>query len=81
MAAYAALGLHRHVFVYEWAALVRVAFHAIFIAADPSANLPQRVRPMHVVAVTALHQPFFNAVVVRLGKVGFGRGVATEAEF
>jgi hypothetical protein len=81
MTARATLGLHRHVLVDKWPLLVWVTLEADGIAAWEGPHLTKSGSPVHVVAVAAPNQAFVHAVVIRLGKVGFGCYVASVAEF
>ena len=72
--------LHRYVFVDKGPLLISVAFVAHRIATRQGSDLADRGRAMNVVAIAALEQALRNPVVIRFGKVGFGRGVASIAE-
>src|SRR5215472_7842569 len=54
----ASLGLHGYVFVYKWALLVGVTFHANLISTRKSPDLPQCGCAVNVVAIAAVDQAF-----------------------
>jgi hypothetical protein len=76
----AALSLHRHVFIDERSLLVDMALVADRIATRQRPRLPQNPCPMRIVAVIALHQAFVDAVMIGLGKVRLGSGMASVAQ-
>jgi len=76
----AALGLHRHMLVYERSLLVDMALRTSGVSASQGLHLPNRARAVGVMAVTALHQTFIYAMVVRLGKIRLGRSMASVTQ-
>lgn len=77
----APFGLYRDMLVNVRPALIRMTLIADGVPARQRSHLPQRSGAMNVVAVVALDQAFVDAVMVRLGEVGFGGNVAAVAEF
>jgi len=77
MTAAATLSLHRDMLVDERPLLVDVALIANGISAGQGPCLAHGRRPVRVMAITALHQTFIDPVVIRLGKVGFGRDMTS----
>jgi hypothetical protein len=59
---------------------IRVAFKATLVSIGECPGLAEGGRAMSVVAVAALNQAFVDAVVIGLGKVSLGRGMAAIAE-
>jgi hypothetical protein len=80
MATATALGLHWNMFVDERPLLVDMALVADGIAAGESPSLAYGRGAMRVMAVIALDQPFVDPVVIRLGKIGLGRNMASVAQ-
>ena len=76
----AALCLHRHMLVNERPLLVDVALEADRVPARQGPHLPHSRRPVHVMAVVALHQTFVDAVVKGFGEIRFGRSMASVAQ-
>ena len=77
----AALGFYWHVFIDEGARFVRMALGANGIAGRQGPYLPKSRRSMHVMAVTALDEAFFDSMVVWFGKISLRGCVTSVAEF
>ena len=77
----ATLRLHRHVLIDERSLLVDMALVAHGVATRQCPRLPQNSCPMRVVAVIALHQALIDPVVIGLGKIRLGSGMAPETQF
>lgn len=77
----AALSFYWHVLVDKRAGLICVALGADRIARRQGPYLPESRRSVHVVAVTALDQPFIDSVVVGFGEVSLRSCVAAITEF
>ena len=80
MAAAAALGLYRHVFIHEWPAFVDVALVADKITAGEVVHLAQRRRAVNVMAIAALDKSFLDPVVIGFGKIRLRRAMAAVTE-
>ena len=78
---HAAFRFYRHVLVDEWPLPIGVALVANRVTAGSGTHLAQCRSAMHVVAVAAGDEPFIYPMVVRAGKLGAGRGMATVAKF
>lgn len=70
-----------HMLVYKWSPGICVALGADGVSAGQGFHLPQGCGAMHVMAVAAVNQAFIYTVMVRLGKIGFGRSVTAVALF
>ena len=79
MATGAAFRFYRHMLVHKRAARVGMALHASGISAGQSLGLAERGGAVNVVAVAAMNQSFVYAMVIRPGKLSFGRGMARIA--
>ena len=79
MATGAAFRFYRYMLVHKRAARIGVALDASGISTGQSFGLAERGSTVNVVAVAAMNQPFIHAMVIRPGKLGFGRGVARIA--
>ena len=79
VAGHTTLDLHRFVLVHKRSARIGMALDASGISAGQSLDLAERGSTVNVVAVAAMNQSFINAMVIRPGKFGFGRGVARIA--
>jgi len=73
--------LDRHMLVYKRSSGICVALYAGSVAAGQGLHLPQGRGAMRVMAIATVNQSFIYPVVVRLGKIGLGAGVAAVALF
>ena len=71
---------HRRVFEYEGTHGVGVAFGANRELAGSGSDLMTRLRAVRIVAVTALHQSYINAVTIGPGELSLLRSVASKAK-
>jgi hypothetical protein len=80
MAGLAPVGLHRLVLEYKRSLLVRVALEADRVLRRGSPHLLGTDRPVHVVAIAALHQPFIHPVMERHVELRFLLKMAGKAK-
>ena len=64
----------------EWSHGIGVALGATRKLAGGRADLPSPLRPVRVVAITALNQSDFDTMTIRPGKLRFLRRVTAEAK-
>jgi hypothetical protein len=70
-----------HMLIHKWSSGICVALGADGVSAGQGFHLPQGRGAMHIMAVAAVQQALIYTMVIRLGKIGFGRCVAAVALF